>query len=49
MERKIERFAEKKISKEKMAEIFQGWNAYAKGADSFGLRLKVLREIATAL
>ena len=38
MERKISNFTNNEINKEKMAEIFQGWNAYAKWADSYGLR-----------
>ena len=28
-----------------MLEIFQGWNAYTKWADSFKLRKRVVREI----
>ena len=34
---KIELFEVGKISNEKMAEIFQGWNAYAKWANTYGL------------
>ena len=34
-----------KISKEKLLEIFQGWNAYTKWADSFGLRKEVVKKI----
>ena len=45
MEGKIIRFAEGKISDKKFYEIFQGWNAYAKWADSFELRRKMVREI----
>ena len=44
MERKIKIFGEGWISDDKMAEIFQGWNAYAKWADAFHLRLKILKE-----
>ncbi len=49
MERKISKFTDKEISKDKMAEIFQGWNAYAKWADSFNLRLNILGEIVKVL
>ncbi|PIN80561.1 hypothetical protein COV16_00555, partial [Candidatus Woesearchaeota archaeon CG10_big_fil_rev_8_21_14_0_10_34_8] len=34
-----------KINKEKLFEIFQGWNAYAKWADSFKLRREVVKKI----
>jgi len=42
---KVNKFKERNISKEKMIEIFQGWNAYAKWADSFKLRREVFKEI----
>src|SRR3989344_2562466 len=45
MRNKIEDYHKEEISKEKMLEIFQGWNAYTKWADSFKLRKRVVREI----
>ncbi|MFH1710951.1 MAG: reverse transcriptase domain-containing protein [Nanoarchaeota archaeon] len=42
---KIEDFKQGKISKEKLLESFQGWNAYAKWADSYKLRREVVRKI----
>ena len=44
MERKINLFINKKIPSEKMSEIFQGWNAYAKLGNTFNLKLKTYRE-----
>ena len=38
MRRKINLFFNGEIPKNKMPEIFQGWNAYAKWADSYKLR-----------
>ncbi len=46
MERKISLFLEDEISINKMAEILQGWNAYAKWADSFNLRKRIYLEIS---
>jgi len=37
MQRKIDLFKENKISQEKFQEVFQGWNAYASWANSYGL------------
>jgi hypothetical protein len=34
-----------KLSKEKILEIFQGWNAYAKWANTYKLRKNVLSKI----
>ena len=34
-----------KLSKEKLLEIFQGWNAYAKWANSYKLRKAVIKRI----
>jgi len=45
MQTKIEMHKKEEIDKEKMLEIFQGWNAYAKWADSYKLR----KEIATQM
>lgn len=45
MKNKIKKFIDRKISNEKMAEIFQGWNAYAKWADSFNLRKDIMKKI----
>jgi len=42
---KIRKYRNADLNKEKILEIFQGWNAYAKWADSFELRKKVVREI----
>ena len=41
MENKIEKYKKYEIPKEKMCEIFQGWNAYAKWANSFELRKRI--------
>ncbi len=41
----VEKYKNGDFSKEKMLEIFQGWQAYAKWADSFKLRKAVVREI----
>jgi len=35
---KIEKYKRQEINKEKMGEIFQGWNAYASWANCFNLR-----------
>ncbi len=45
MERKIEKYKEDEISMEKLFESFQGWQAYAKWADSYKLREKIGEEI----
>jgi hypothetical protein len=45
IKRKINKFSCKEISNNKMAEIFQGWNAYAKWADSFNIREKIFLKI----
>jgi hypothetical protein len=42
---KVEKYKNGEISKEKMLESFQGWNAYAKWADTLNLRRKVVKEI----
>jgi hypothetical protein len=41
----IELYKEEKISKEKILESFQGWNAYAKWANSYSLRRGVVGKI----
>ena len=46
MERKIAIFIEAKIKKNKIAEIFQGWNAYAKWADTYKLRKDIDKEFS---
>ena len=38
---RINKFKNKEISKEKILESFQGWNAYAKWADSYELRKNI--------
>ncbi|MCL5730343.1 MAG: hypothetical protein M1165_02140 [Candidatus Pacearchaeota archaeon] len=45
MRNKIRDFSVGKIDKEKMPEIFQGWNAYAKWADSYRLRKDIAKSI----
>ena len=47
VKRKIMMFSQGKISREKMAEIFQGWNAYAKWANTFKLRRDAFENIHT--
>ena len=42
---KIENYKQGKISKEKLLEIFQGWNAYAKRANSYNLKRSVVSKI----
>ncbi len=42
---KINNYKKGEISKEKMLEIFQGWNAYAKWANSLKLRREVVKKI----
>ncbi len=43
----VEKYKNGDFSKEKMIEIFQGWQAYAKWADSFKLRKEVVKKIYT--
>ncbi len=45
MQIKIKLFRDELLSYEKLLESFQGWNAYAKWANSYKLREKVLREV----
>ena len=45
MERNINSFKKQKISSLKMCAIFQGWNAYAKWANTIKLRRKFAKEI----
>ncbi len=42
---KIKNYKNGEISKDRILEIFQGWDAYAKWADSFVLRKKIFKEI----
>jgi len=46
MRRKIEMFKQDLISKERFLESFQGWNAYAKWANSFKLRKEIALKIS---
>jgi len=46
---KIELFLQNKISKRKMHEIFQGWNAYSKWANTYKLRRRIYNEISVIL
>jgi RNA-directed DNA polymerase len=45
IESKIREFRNEEISKEKILESFQGWNAYAKWGNTFRLRRKIVRKI----
>ena len=45
IEFKIKEYGEGKISKEKILESFQGWNAYAKWANTLRLRRNVVKKI----
>lgn len=49
MTSKIEDFKQDRTSKEKLLESFQGWNAYAKWADSYKLRKKVFKAISALI
>ena len=42
---KVEEYKQGKILKEKLLKSFQGWNAYAKQANSYKLRKNVVRMI----
>ncbi|HLC87414.1 MAG TPA: reverse transcriptase domain-containing protein [Candidatus Nanoarchaeia archaeon] len=42
---KIKMYKSEKISKEELLDIFQGWNAYSKWANSFYLRKEVVKNI----
>ena len=42
---KIEEYKNDIISKEKMIEIFQGWQAYAKWANTYKLRKEIIKDI----
>jgi len=46
---KVDEYKKGKICKGKLLEIFQGWNAYAKWADSYGLRRGVVQKIYNPL
>ncbi len=48
MKFRIKLFNEGKINYEKFFEIFQGWNAYAKWANSYNLIKNIFREIKTS-
>ena len=41
----IEKYKKADISKERILESFQGWNAYAEWADSYKLRKSVFKRI----
>ena len=41
----IEKYKKGKLIKDKLLESFNGWNAYAKWADSFKLRREIVRKI----
>lgn len=43
--KKIKDYKEGRITKEKILESFQGWNAYAKWANSFKLRKEIVKKI----
>ena len=42
---KVEQYKRGEINKEKMLESFQGWNAYAKWANTYHLRKELLKKI----
>ncbi len=41
----VKKYKNREINKENLLESFQGWNAYAKWADSFELRKNIVKEI----
>lgn len=45
MNYKIEKYQKGEFSKEKILKIFHGWNAYAKWANSYKIRKKIVKEI----
>ena len=45
LDNKISKFSQGLISKEKLKEILQGWNAYAKWSNSYKLRKKIINKI----
>lgn len=47
-DRKIRKFSKGQISENKMAEIFQGWSAYAMWADTYKLRKRKFNELEEA-
>lgn len=49
MKNKIRKFSCGEIGSEKIDEIFQGWDAYAKWADAFNVRIKIFKEISKIL
>lgn len=46
---KINSYKNKKISYEKIMEIFEGWRAYSKWADTYKLRKQIIKEINNTL
>ena len=42
---RVEQYKNGELNKEKLLESFQGWNAYAKWANSFKLRRKIVKKI----
>ena len=48
MEKKIDAFKEGKIDCSKLMEIFQGWNAHAKWANTYKIRKSILKKINKA-
>lgn len=49
MRRKIDLFKQRIMSKEQIEESFQGWQAYAKWANTYKLRVGMLKEIKIEL
>ena len=47
MSSKVEEYKQGELFKEKLLESFQGWNAYAKWADTLNLRRKIVKRIYT--
>ena len=48
MERKIDKFRHNLMSQDKLLESFQGWNAYASWANTYKLRLELLRNYSNS-
>ena len=44
MVRAVGFFGKESVSYREFMEIFQGWNAHSKWADSYGLKKKILQE-----
>ena len=45
IKKKVDKYKIEEISKDRILEIFQGWNAYAKWANSYKVRRKIISKI----